>query len=493
MHLDKLLEGLEISIPDEYKQMNIQSVAYDSRKVKEGSLFICVTGFLTDGHKYVGEAEKQGAICILAQKEGKIGKTDLPVLYFEDTRIALSRISANYFGHPSRELRMIGITGTNGKTTVSYLLKSIFEEAGTSSGLIGTIAYQAGGEIIESVNTTPESYEVQKMLRNMADGGNLSCVMEVSSHALELHRVDDVDFDYGIFTNLTEDHLDFHPDFESYYQAKKKLFYLLKEKGLINIDDDFGKRMYEELKQEEKTVLSYSVLDMTADYYAKVMEESDRYSLLEIYKGEKFLAAFQMNTPGRFSIYNGLASFAAAFESGIEGKDIIKGIEAVKGVPGRFELVSNNRNMTIIVDYAHTPDALIKVLDAATEFKKGRLICVFGCGGDRDRAKRSMMGEAAGKRCDYCIITSDNPRTEDPKKILDEIETGIQKTTCVYNRIEDRRQAIEEALKCYQAGDVIIIAGKGHETYQIIGKTKQHFDDREVVSEFLEKSDGRQL
>ncbi len=464
---------------------DVTGIAYDSRKARPGDVFVCIRGFASDGHKYIKDAAEKGACCAIVQKGENYETGIIPLIVCDDSRAALGKISSNFFNNPATQLEIFGITGTNGKTTTTYMLNSILEKSGKPCGLIGTISYKAGNKVTESTHTTPESYEVQKMLREMVDAGDKACAMEVSSHALYMGRVDDVVFDYGIFSNLTEDHLDFHKDFEEYYQAKKKLFYKVFGAGLINIDDEYGNRMYKELKEEGIRVYSYSAADKNADYFAEVISKTDTYSDVKIFHEGNFVVGLRINIPGAFSVYNALSAFSAAYESGIEPQIIASGIEGIKGVPGRFELVPNDKGVVVIVDYAHTPDALIKVLDTANEFKKSRLICVFGCGGDRDRTKRPMMGEAAGQRCEYCIITSDNPRTEDPERILDDIEVGAKKTDCPYERIEDRKKAIERAIEIYQPGDVIIVAGKGHEDYQIIGTEKFHFDDKEVISEVL--------
>lgn len=475
---------LESTLPDDFE---ITGIAYDSRAVEPGNIFVCIKGFASDGHKYIRSAAEKGAVCVLVQRGEAYEEEILPLIVCEDTRGALSRMSGNFFGNPGEKLEIIGVTGTNGKTTTTYLLSSIMEKAGKSCGLIGTISYKAGNVVKESTHTTPESYEVQKMFREMVDSGNKACAMEVSSHALYMGRVDGVVFDYGIFTNLTEDHLDFHKDFEEYYQAKKKLFYKVWGGGLINIDDAYGERMYGELKEEGFRVYSYSTEVREADYFAEVTYKTDTHSVIKVYHQGNYAAGMRINIPGAFSVYNALAAFSAAYESGIAPEQIVAGIESVKGVPGRFELVPNEKGVVVIVDYAHTPDALVKVLDTANEFKKARLICVFGCGGDRDKTKRPMMGKAAGDRCEFCVVTSDNPRTEEPEAILRDIEAGIRDTGCTYEMIPDRREGIRRALEIYQPGDVIIVAGKGHEDYQILGTEKIHFDDKEVIRELLEQ------
>ena len=484
MTLEKLLEGIKYESELD-SSFEVFSIAYDSRKVEKGGVFVCIPGFTMDGHGFIKNAADAGASCVVVQRGADYDPSLLPEIIVEDTRIALGKMSSNFFGKPSNSLAMFGVTGTNGKTTTTYMLSSILEAAGKPAGRIGTISYKAGNQVYESTNTTPESYELHMMFSEMREAGDKACTMEVSSHALYMNRVSGITFDYSIFTNLTEDHLDFHKDFEDYYQAKKKLFFLTWGGSIINIDDEYGQRMYDELKEEGVRVYSFSKRDDEADYFAEVTQETDTFSVIKVYNKGSYVAGMRIGIPGEFSVYNALGAFAAAYESGIEAEDIVRGIESLKGVPGRFELVPNDKGVVAIVDYAHTPDALIKVLDTANQFKKGRLICVFGCGGDRDRAKRPMMGKAAGERCEYCIVTSDNPRTEDPDLILKDIEPGIAETSCPFEMIVDRKEGIKRAIDIYEPGDVILVAGKGHEDYQIIGKTKYHFDDKEVITEIL--------
>ncbi len=485
MIIKDLLKGLHVETTVD-ENLDIKGVAYDSRRVKEGDIFVCIKGFASDGHKYIKSAAENGAACALVQAGETYEEGILPLVICESTRVALGKVSATFFGHPEKQLDLFAVTGTNGKTTTTYMLEGILEKVGKSCGVIGTISYKAGKTIRDASNTTPESYELFRMFREMVDGGNKACAMEVSSHALAMDRVANIEFGYAIFTNLTEDHLDFHNDFEDYYQAKKKLFYQTWGGSFINIDDEYGARLFRELKEDRIKVFSCSAKDPEADFYAEVLQKADTFSDIKIHRHGKELAQYRIHIPGQFSVYNSLGAFAAAVTSGIDPKIAAEGLDGITGVPGRFELVKNDKDVVAIVDYAHTPDALIKVLDTANEFKKGRLICVFGCGGDRDRAKRPMMGQAAGERSEICIVTSDNPRTEDPQAILEDIIPGIEPTGCTYEVIADRREAIYRAIEIYQPGDVILVAGKGHEDYQIIGTTKHHFDDKEVISEALQ-------
>jgi UDP-N-acetylmuramoyl-L-alanyl-D-glutamate--2,6-diaminopimelate ligase len=346
-----------------------------------------------------------------------------------------------------------------------------------------------GSKEYEAQNTTPESCDIQKMFAEMKEEGVINCVMEVSSHALALGKVDDIEFDGAVFTNLTADHMDFHKDTEDYFAAKKKLFSLTKGAAAVNLDDEYGRRLFDELKRDNREAYGYSLKDKKADYYGEILETTEKGSLIQVTEKTDRVELLKVNTPGIFTIYNGLAAAACARSAGYSFHSVQKGLEALKGVPGRFELVENSRGVIAIVDYAHTPDGLEKVLRTADDFKKGRLICIFGCGGDRDKKKRSLMGAIAGKYSDYCIITSDNPRTEKQETITADIEAGIYETGCNYEIIENRYEAIKKAVSIYKKGDIIMIAGKGHETYQIIGTEKFHFDDRETVKKIIENGE----
>ena len=486
MRLSELLKDTGADITSLKTDPEISGVSYDSRSTKEGDLFVCIKGFATDGHQYAAKAAENGASAILAEDPLKI--ESIPVVYAPDTRHGLAAVSANFFGHPSDDMVVFGVTGTNGKTTITYLLQAILERAGRECGVIGTIAYVYGGVSHESPRTTPESYELQRMFHEMKEENATDhCVMEVSSHSLALSRTDCISFDYGIFTNLTEDHLDFHKDFEDYYQAKKKLFAQTERMNLINVDDLYGSRLYKELKREGIPVLSCAVADDSAYYTAEVMQASAEGTKAKLFRDGVLLGELQINTPGKFSVSNAVCAASAALEAGIPWEAVSEGIAQMRGVSGRFQRVDNSRGMTVIVDYAHTPDALEKVIKTAREFTKGRVITVFGCGGDRDSAKRPLMGGIAGDFSDYCVVTSDNPRTEDPEAIIEDIIPGIAPTGCEYVVEPDRRRGIKKALQEYRDGDTVIIAGKGHEDYQIIGTIKQHFDDCETALQIIEQ------
>ena len=391
MRLIDLLRNTGIDCPPQYKELEINGVSYDSRKVRKGNVFICLKGKNTDGHIYAIDAAIRGAAVIISEQDLEF--KSIPVLKTEDCRKTLTMVSANFYGHPAEEMAVFGITGTNGKTTVSYMLKCGLEAAGRECGLIGTISYKIGNIEYEATHTTPESLDLQGIFYEMKGYGIRNCVMEVSSHALQLGRVSGIPFDYGVFTNLSQDHMDFHKDKEEYYQAKKKLFESAGIAGIINIDDDYGKRLYNELEAKEIRRISCSLKDKKADYYGELLTGDERGSEFALYYKEETLGVLAVSLPGIFSIYNALVAAGCLHAAGVPFTAIAKGLSSLKGVPGRFEPVENSKNISVIIDYAHTPDALEKVLSTAAEITKGRLICVFGCGGDRDRSKRPVMGK----------------------------------------------------------------------------------------------------
>lgn len=384
-------------------------------------------------------------------------------------------------------LKVFGITGTNGKTTVSYILRNILKTAGKKSGLIGTISHQIGENEYESINTTPGEKLLLEYFSQMIESNTDCCVMEVSSHGLAQGRVDKINIDYAGFTNLTQDHLDYHHTMEEYYEAKKKLFLMSKQVNIINVDDPYGKRLFEELeKSGAARGVAVSIEDKSAGFFGEIEESAVTGSKINFYENGNIIGNFTIKTPGRFSIYNAMLAAGLARCGGIGFDDVKSGIETLRGVPGRFEVIQGKNDVTAIVDYAHTPDALENILKTASEIQnKGRLLCVFGCGGNRDKDKRKKMGLIAGSYSDYVIITNDNPRSEDPEDIAAEIEEGVYDTGCDYHIILDRYQAIKRAASLCRKGDIIIIAGKGHESYQIIGNEKRPFNDKETVMLFL--------
>ena len=478
MKLKDLLNTIEYTVSNGKENIDISKIEYDSRKVENNDVFVCITGFKTDGHNYAKAAVEKGATAIICEKELQDIPSDITIDKTENTRKALAVISDNYYNHPSQNMNVIGVTGTNGKTTTTFLIKSILDLINHKVGIIGTIENRIGDKVLHTERTTPESLELQELFDEMLKEKVSDVVMEVSSHSLDLHRVDKCNYDIGIFTNLTQDHLDYHVTMENYKKAKGILFTLAK-KAVINMDDEAGKYML--LVAGDKPTITYGI-DKDADIKAEdISITADGVKFKLEYGGKEYNA--ELNIPGKFSIYNALGAIGACLLMGIDMETILEGLKNNKGVQGRFQTVKNKKGFNAIVDYAHTPDGLENILKTANEFVKGKIITVFGCGGDRDRTKRPIMGEIAGKLSDYCIITSDNPRTEDPALILDDVEVGIKRTNCEYVKMVDRKQAIFEAVSMAKEGDVVVIAGKGHENYQIFKDKTIHFDDVEVVLE----------
>ncbi|AGK97734.1 UDP-N-acetylmuramoyl-L-alanyl-D-glutamate--2,6-diaminopimelate ligase [Clostridium pasteurianum] len=480
MELKIILEGIKYKIIKGDINLGVNKIEYDSRNITNKDLFVCIEGFSTDGHKYIDSAVNSGASVIICTKVPE-SLPDCTVLQVENSRRALALAAANFYGNTHKKLKMIGITGTNGKTTSTYMIKAILEECGYKVGLIGTIANYIGDKKILTHRTTPESLELHQLFKEMVSSGVQYCVMEVSSHSLYLDRVYGIKFNEGIFTNLTRDHLDFHKTFENYYNAKLILF-KNSENSIINMDDDYGKKVYDDLdgnkitygfkEAENVGAKNIKMHSRGIDFHLNYLQESVPVSL---------------NIPGRYNISNALGSAAACISEGLTLKQIKLGLEALKAVPGRCEAVETNLNLgfDIIVDYAHTPDSLMNILKTAREFTKGRLISVFGCGGDRDRTKRPIMGDIGAKMSDMAIITSDNPRTEEPMAIINEIVKGINKEN--YITVENRREAIKKAISIAKKDDVIVIAGKGHEDYQVLKEGTIHFDEREIIAEIIKE------
>lgn len=482
MNLKELLKGLDYEILQGNDEIEIANVEYDSRNVKENSMFVCIKGYATDGHKYAEMASQNGASSIICEDPINISSDKTTIIKVKDSRKALAVIGSNYYDNPSKKMKIIGVTGTNGKTTTTFMLKTILEKEGKKVGLVGTIANYIGNKKLHTERTTPESFELQKLFAEMVDEGCEYCVMEVSSHSLALDRVYGIEFEAGVFTNITRDHLDFHKTFENYYEAKFKLFENSKL-TVVNIDDSYGKDVVRDLrkigKDEIVTVSIKDESDLRA-YDEKCESRHISFKLDIDNKTEDFIVGM----PGEFNIYNSLGAIAVMHKLGISLDSIKKGIEEVV-VAGRCEMVGRKYNLpfTIIVDYAHTPDGLDNILKTARGFTKNRLISVFGCGGDRDKVKRPQMGKIGSDISDVAIITSDNPRTEDPMSIIEDVLKGIDKDN--FEVIENRKEAIRRAIEIASEGDVIVIAGKGHEDYQILNTGKIHFDEREVVDEIL--------
>ncbi len=477
MKLQAILQGLEPLEVHADLSREITGICYDSRAVKPGNLFVAICGYDTDGHKYIPMALEKGAACVLCENAPAEGEYVL----LSDTRRGLALAGANWYGNPAGEMTMIGITGTNGKTTTTYLVKHILEDClGAKVGLVGTIQNMIGDEVLHTERTTPESLELQALFRHMADAGCTHVVMEVSSHALSLHRVDGVTFDVGVFTNLTQDHLDFHKTMEEYCRAKAMLFARSKV-GAVNVDDPWAKEI---LAHATCPVITYSAKGQAALEATDIRLEPHHVAFTAHYQGTE--TACTLGIPGAFSVYNALSALSAALALGIAPEQAAASLATARGVKGRAEVVPTpGKDYTVLIDYSHTPDSLENILKTVREFARGRVIAVFGCGGDRDPIKRPIMGKIAADLADLVVVTSDNPRTEDPMAIIDQILVGIPKDQTPTTVIENRRQAIRWAMDNAQAGDVIVLAGKGHETYQEIGHEKFHLDEREEVAAHL--------
>lgn len=469
----------------------VTAIADDSRAVTPGSLFIAVKGEHADGHQFVPQAIKAGAVAVMAQESVETGS--IPLVLVADSRKALGLIGGRFYGDPSSHLAMVGVTGTNGKTTTTYLCKALLEGLGKKVGLIGTVAYQIGSEMLPASHTTPGALELQGLLARMIQTGLTSVVMEVSSHALAMDRTAGCEFDAAVFTNLTQDHLDYHQTMEQYFQAKLRLFTGLGrgekrgQRAIINMDDPKGNQIVQ--------ACSVPVWGYAVNSRADLKAEQVRLTM----SGTTFTAATPAGTfgvesrlVGEHNVYNLLGAIGVALHAGATCDQIRESVSRVSNVPGRFESVAAGQDFMVVVDYAHTEDALVRLLTAAQAIKAQRIITVFGCGGDRDRGKRPKMGRAAVLFSDVVVLTSDNPRTEDPMAILREVEVGVrealhQRSHVEYQLVPDRREAIGIAVQLARKGDIVLIAGKGHEDYQIIGTKKIHFDDREIAREAIQK------
>jgi UDP-N-acetylmuramoyl-L-alanyl-D-glutamate--2,6-diaminopimelate ligase len=465
----------------------ITGIAENSKQVKKGELFVCIPGAKSDGKAFAKEAVKKGAVALIVEGTAIPGIL-VPQLLVKDSREALAKAAHFYYGFPSRRVKVIGVTGTKGKTTTTYLIRSILEQSGLKTGLMGTIAYEIGKKKIEAGNTTPSALTVVKLLKEMAEAGCAWAVMEVSSHALEMKRVLGIEFAGAVFTNLGRDHLDYHKTFANYFRAKSRLFTEFKtvKARAVNADDAYGKKLLTRLKPK---AVGYGVTQKCA-YQASAVELNPGHLRFTV-KDQ----AFEVPLTGLFNVYNALAALSVLKELGFSWEALQKGLAEAPPVPGRFEQVKGGQAFTVLVDYAHTSDALEQALIACRQLIEGkdnRLISVFGCGGDRDKTKRPLMGEISSRLADLTVVTSDNPRTEKPRAILDDILRGIPQGSIQngHRRVwveEDRGKAIRLALSMARPGDVVLIAGKGHETYQIIGETKHHFDDREETLKALKE------
>ena len=498
MELFQLLEGIDVLEISGEPGGDVFDICYDSRRCVKDSLFVAIPGLKSDGHQFISDATKRGAKYVIHEQDIPM-QPGVVFIRVKDSRSALGRSGKNFFRNPAAEFCLTGVTGTNGKTTVTYLLESILKAAGFCTGLVGTINYRYNDRVFESVNTTPESVDLQRIFRSMADSGVAHVITEVSSHALDLGRVDDSEYDMGIFTNLSQDHLDYHHTIENYFMAKKRFFQEILKEGkimIVNGDDPWGRKLVLDLKRPAITFGIENSCDISVNRF-DISINGIHANITT--PGETFPVSSPM--AGKFNLYNILAATAAAVSLHIPKEFIQSGIKDLKGVPGRLERVSKGRSEPrTFVDYAHTEDALKRVLENLSGFKEKRIITVFGCGGDRDRGKRPLMGKAATELSDLTIVTSDNPRTEDTLKIISEIESGI-KENCIkkyvpnelsggllekgYIIMPDRREAISLAVSIADDSDIILIAGKGHEKYQITGETKISFDDVIVAREAL--------
>ncbi len=480
MKLADLLKNLDVLSCTADPDLEITGISYDSRQTQKGDLFVAVKGFETDGHRYIPKAMEKGAAAVLCEDSPAEGT---PYVKISDCRYGLAIVSRDFFGNPASEMKIIGYTGTSGKTTSTHLLKHVLEsQCGTKIGLIGTNGNMIGNELLHTEHTTPESYELQKLFRQMADAGCTHVVMEVSSHSLTLERVAGITFDVAVYTNLSQDHLDLHGTMEEYAAAKKKLFAQCKT-ACMNADDAWTPFL---ASGESCPILYFSTQNNDADLIAKDIRYTAKGVRFAAIRGNS-LTLTRLEIPGLFSVYNALSVMAAGIALGLSMDQCAEGLSTAAGVKGRMEAVPTDGDYHIIIDYSHKPDALEKALKSLRPVTKGRLVVLFGCGGDRDRGKRPVMGEVAAKQADFVIVTSDNPRTEKPMDIIQEILPGLKKGRASSKVICDRKAAIRWAIDNAGPGDVILLAGKGHEDYQVIGHQKIHMDEREIVAEYLKE------
>ena len=478
MKLAEVIADIEVKEIIGSEQLNVSGVAFNSREVRPGNIFVCITGFKTDGHQYAEDAVARGAIAVIAERD--MSALGVFCIICENTRLALAKAAANFYGHPERKFRLIGVTGTNGKTTTTYLIKSVLESMGRKVGLIGTNQNMIGTEVIPSKHTTPDSLELMQLFSKMAEKGAEYVVMEVSSHSLALDRVTACRYDVGAFTNITQDHLDFHKTMEKYLEAKGILFNISKA-GVVNRDDSGAEYLLKTSTCDK--MLTYGI-ENDCDLRATDVVLSEKGVHFNVnYKNEKYEVA--LGIPGMFSVYNALTALGCLISAGISLGEAVEGLKSARGVKGRVEVVETGRDFSVIIDYAHTPDGLYNVIRTIRGFCKGRIITVFGCGGDRDVTKRPKMGRIAAELSDYCVVTSDNPRSEDPEKIVADVVAGVKEGKCDYTVVTNRFEAIEFALDIAEKNDVVLLAGKGHETYQILRDRTIDFDEREIVHKLL--------
>ncbi|MFH1189324.1 MAG: UDP-N-acetylmuramoyl-L-alanyl-D-glutamate--2,6-diaminopimelate ligase [Candidatus Omnitrophota bacterium] len=484
MNIKKALAGVRVKAGENIRDADIDGIADDSRKVRPGDLFVALKGYSTDASKFIGDALDAGARAVVTDKDFG-SRPGVSKILVDDTRSALSAIAGNFYGHPSRKLKVIGITGTNGKTTISYLLESVLKASGASAGVIGTISYRLNGRTLPAVNTTPGALELQRMLSEMAASGTGYAVIEVSSHSLDQGRVEGILFDAGVFTNLTSDHLDYHKTVSNYFKAKKRLFDKLKTDGcaVLNIDDSKAASLRKSIKNRVMTYGVKGKADVAAADVALSMDGT-RFTV----RAPDMRFDIRTKLIGIHNVSNILAASSVAIALKVPEEAIMEGIASMERVPGRLEAVDAGQDFKVLVDFAHTEDALFNVLSLLKGLAKSRMITVFGCGGDRDRTKRPLMGKVACKYSDHVIVTSDNPRFEDPDAIIREIEKGIKGRFSNYDIIPDRKEAIAKALGLASKDDIVVLAGKGHEAYQMIRDEAIPFDDRAVALSILKRS-----
>lgn len=488
MLLTSLITDLEYKLVKGDLHREAASIAYDSREAAANGVFVAISGFSVDGHRFIDKAIELGATTIIVEKDVPIS-ADVTVLQVANTREALARIAANFYHRPTEQMNLLGITGTNGKTSTTYFLKSIFEQTGTTLGIIGTIGTVIGDKVFQNKNTTPESLNLQQIFAEMTQSDMKHCVMEVSSHALNLNRVAHSSFNTGIFTNLTPDHLELHRTMEEYFEAKAKLFDMTTDYNIINADDKYGRVLIDRLKDKEPKLLTYGI-EQEADIYASDIHYFSDYTTYTV-NTPKGSITIKVNLPGTIYVYNSLAAIATAYANQFSLQQIAEGIAAVDGIKGRLEVVYQDGDSKIIVDFAHTEDSLEKALTTIRPFAKGRIILVFGVyasDGESGTEKRRAMAKVAATFADFSVITSDNPKMQDNNLIIREIIEGIEAYNGAYEAVVDRRDAIAFAIEISKKDDVILIAGKGHETTQIIGKTEFPFNEAEIVREIKSKT-----
>jgi len=488
MWLSSIIRDLQFERLQGSLEINIHALALDSRKVVRGSLFVAINGFETDGHRYAAQAIERGAVAIVVEKEIEINDPAITILKVKDSRDTLARLSAEFYGHPTEDLNVIGVTGTNGKTSITYFLRSIIEQANRKTGLIGTMGTSIDGVSVPSMNTTPESLQLQELFATMRDAGIEDCIMEVSSHALAMKRTAYSRFNTAIFTNLTPDHLEYHQSMDDYYEAKSSLFNVSTHANIVNADDYYGRRLISKLQEQRQQVplVTYGIYH-PSDVYATHIHYFEKGTSFHVHTPAGHITIW-IHLPGEIYVYNALAAIAAAICNGISLNVIQAGLYSVKGVRGRLETVYQDEDNKIIVDFAHTEDGLEKALRTIRPFASSRVILVFGVYGDEGihgKRKRQAMGKVAGMHADLSIVTTDNPKHQDPQASIHEIMEGIQQVDGICHAFVDRRHAIEFALRQCKRGDTVLIAGKGHETTQRIGDVELPFSEKDIVTAFM--------